>query len=78
MESLGNLSVLRVPNHGHVSGGHHGWDFDGGIFCVWSHVGFFLVRWRPLVGPCWALFQHPVFFVLEEHVKVAIVPLDGI
>ena len=78
VEMLGDLSVRRVTDHGHVSGGHHGWNFDGRVFCVRSHVDFFLVRWCPLVCSCRALFEGPRVFVLEEHVKVAVVPLDGV
>ena len=78
MEVLGDLAVLWVTDHSHVSGGHHGWNLNGSIFCIWSHVNLFLVGWCPLVSAGWTLGQFPCIFVLEEHVKVAVVPLDWV
>ena len=78
VEVLGDFSVLRVSNHGHVGGRHHGGDLDGRIFCVGSHVRFVLIGWVPLMGACRALSKGPGVFVLEEHVKVAVVPNGGV
>ena len=75
MEVLGNLAVCRVTNHGHVGGRHHGGDLDGGVFGVGRHVGFFLIRWGPLMGTGRTLGQFPSLVVLEKHVKVAVIPL---
>ena len=78
MEVLGDLPVFWIPDHGHVSGGHHGWDPDRGVFGVRCHIGLFLIRWCPLVSARWALFQYPRVLVLEEHLEVSVVPLDWV
>ena len=78
MEVLGDLPVFWIPDHGHVSGGHHGRDPDRGVFGVRCHIGLFLIRWCPLVSARWALFQYPRVLVLEEHLEVSVVPLDWV
>ena len=78
VEVFGDLTVCRVSDHGHVCRGHHGGNLGGSVFCIRGHVGLFLVRRSPLVGSGWTLGQCPRVFVLEQHVEVTVVPLNGV
>ena len=78
VEVLRNLPVGWISNHGHVGGGHHGWNLDGRVFCIGRQVFFVRVLRRPLMSAGRTLGQHPRVVVLEQQIEVTVVPLGGV
>ena len=76
VEAARNRPVDRVHAHRHVGGGHHDWHLLRRIVRVGCHVLVLQVLGLPLPGAGGALGQLPL--IAEQHIEIAVVPLDRV